>query len=318
MSRVKEHRYRVYGLAIASRIACPALLPDAEDTEPDVRIEMGEVPESLGPGRREGFNFESTDSQLLIKTRRIANILVSNGTTLRVQPHAGSTEDGIRMLLLGWGMGALLHQRDLMPLHAGVVARSGGAVAFCAHSGIGKSTLAATLICRGFRMLDDNLAALDFSGDEPVVYPGCPEIKLREDVMAWCPREWKDQMPSWRFAEKTAMFLHPYFDSDSRPLRAVFIMSAEATQGPGIRRLAGAEAFHRISEQVFCRRFLDGMGRSERHFRKILQIANRVPSFSLELGIPKPHPQTLVDALEPVLEQVLRPGCPAPAVSEAR
>ena len=302
MTPTPTYRYRVYGLAVASVIPFPQLSPDAGSAGPEVRIEWGEVPESLGPQARSGPRFQATESQLLIQTRFIPWMLVENGNSIRIRQVPGSSLDDLRMLLLGWGLGAVLHQRGILPLHAGVVSRNGGAMAFCAASGTGKSTLTTTFVQRGYRMLDDNLAALAFSGAAPVVLPGSPEVKLLNDVLAGCPPVWKQDWPSWPVGSKTGLFLQPHFEAEPQPLRAIFILSMGHSPGFQSQRLQGAEAFHLLKKQIFLPRFLDAMGHSEALFRNLLALGNRVPVFALKLGNPRPTPDFISDKLEALLE----------------
>lgn len=158
MRRSVEYRYSLYGLVLSSQIECPQLYAYSGDGVPDVIIEKGVVPDITCPGKREGFLFEAVEHAVMIKTNTIARLLVSDGRHILVQPYTDSSEDDVRMLLLGWGMGALLHQQSVLPLHAAVVtAVEGFCIAFCGDSGTGKSTLAAALLRRGCRLLDDNL-----------------------------------------------------------------------------------------------------------------------------------------------------------------
>ncbi|MEG8053162.1 hypothetical protein QP185_07710 [Sphingomonas aerolata] len=52
--------------------------------------------------------------------------------------------------LLGTALGALLHQRALLPLHCNAIVHDGKAFLFCGDSGAGKSTLAAVFEARGY------------------------------------------------------------------------------------------------------------------------------------------------------------------------
>jgi hypothetical protein len=295
------HHYRALGLALASRIEFPQF-PPYRDREPDVVIDFGQVPEGLGPGRREGLKFQALDGRLLIRTERHADILVADGRKVLVQPRPGSSLDGIRMVLLGMGMGALLHQRGVLALHAGVVAGTRGAVALCARSGTGKTTLTAALVQRGFRILDDNLAPLDLAGPEPRVQPGSPELKLCADTLARCPAWWRERLPSWPCGRKTALVLRPWFEPEPQTLRAVVVL-ADGAAATRMERLRGARAFQALSEQVFCRRFVAPEGAAGRRlFAQTLALANSIPVFSLTLGLAKPSPETILEILKESLD----------------
>ena len=73
-------------------------------------------------------------------------------------------------------------------LHASVVARNGRAIAFVAPSGIGKSTIAASLIERGYALMTDDAAALSLHDDLVMVQPGMPQLGLRAPSLEALPR----------------------------------------------------------------------------------------------------------------------------------
>src|SRR5258708_39789946 len=87
-------------------------------------------------------------------------------------------------------MGAIFHQRGLLPLHANAIEVGGQAVAFVGPSGAGKSTLAAYFRDRGYRVLCDDVWVVSFGSDgEPLAWPGVPRVKLWGDALAaFCPR----------------------------------------------------------------------------------------------------------------------------------
>ena len=154
------HRYRVHGLILDSELVCPGFVTVPE-AKPDVFVSMGSVPDGLENVKASGFKFQANPDHVLTKGRR-ARMLVSKGNQITIQPREGTHEDVIRSLFMAWGLGALLHQRNVFPLHGSVISLGNECVAFCAPSGTGKSSLAALFVKRGYTLLDDNIAAIRF------------------------------------------------------------------------------------------------------------------------------------------------------------
>lgn len=73
-------------------------------------------------------------------------------------------------------------------LHASVVARDERAIAFVAPSGSGKSTIAASLLERGYAGMSDDAAALNWHDGQYLVYPGLPQLGLRQPSLEALPR----------------------------------------------------------------------------------------------------------------------------------
>ena len=73
-------------------------------------------------------------------------------------------------------------------LHASVVGRNGRAIAFVAPSGFGKSTIAASLIERGYAGMTDDGATLSRLDGKFLVHPGMPQLGLRIPSLDALPR----------------------------------------------------------------------------------------------------------------------------------
>jgi len=299
MSQRTEYRHTLYGLVVSSQIACPQLYKYDGNAPPDVIIEKGMVADIVHPGKYRGFKFEASEHEVMIKTDTIARMLISAGSHIFIQPYPESSDDDVRMLLLGWGMGALLHQRGILPLHAASVVppTDGPCMAICANSGTGKSTLTAAFLQRGYRLLDDNLSAI-LSGDKISILPGCPELKLGEQSLELWSRDWIREVPTSPCRDKISMLLPKHFEKNAQPLGSVFILSTGDSLRGRIKTLRGSEAFFLLNQNIFCYRFAVGMGRPECHFETLAKIANRTPIFSIELSRPRPHPDRLAAMIE--------------------
>ncbi len=119
---------------------CPAICPAPSSS----------IPIALPPPRNIFCAFQG-----------IARYLVSDGREIVVSPEAGALPLDVRAYLLGTLFVVLCQQRGLLPLHASAVGSGKGVVAFLARSGQGKSSLAAHLAQRGFRVVADDVCLID-------------------------------------------------------------------------------------------------------------------------------------------------------------
>jgi hypothetical protein len=140
------YRYAVFGLSIASPFPLPELIEAPAVGAADVEIALGE-PAAASEEGREGFF--STASGGLLDVNKVARYRIDDGRRITVEPYPTGSERHIRLYLLGSALGALLHQRRLLPLHANAMDFGGRAVAFMGASGAGKSTMAAWFHDRG-------------------------------------------------------------------------------------------------------------------------------------------------------------------------
>src|SRR5262249_52789551 len=83
-----------------------------------------------------------------------------------------------QVYLLGQAISFALVRQRIEPLHATTIVIEGRAVAFLGGSAFGKSTLAASFLVAGHRLLTDDLLVLKTSATEVLAYPGAPRIKL--------------------------------------------------------------------------------------------------------------------------------------------
>lgn len=113
------------------------------------------------------------------------------GGTYEIHPDAGVIEwrpsapgepgEVTRSIVLARALPALLHERGMLPLHAGGVAAGGEAVGFMAPKGFGKSTLALMMAIRGASLLSDDTLPLETEG-EFRGWPGEGRLKVWDDA----------------------------------------------------------------------------------------------------------------------------------------
>lgn len=104
--------------------------------------------------------------------------MLQNGEQIVFAPESEASAEDVPIFILGTVFGILLHQREQIVLHASAVEVNGKAVAFCGASGTGKSTLAAALAQRGYRLITDDICAITLPPGGPVVHPDGRQLKL--------------------------------------------------------------------------------------------------------------------------------------------
>jgi hypothetical protein len=179
-----RYTYFAYGLRFESSFPLPELRPVPCST-PDITIGYGDVPSSLSNPTAHGVAWQAAPGQLLVSVDEVARYLILENREIRVQPLPGASTDDVRVFLLGSVLGALLQSRQMLVLHASVIATRRGAVLFMGPCGAGKSTLLGAFLTAGYTMLADDKAGLVLNQDGiPEAMSGCPVIRLTRHAVS--------------------------------------------------------------------------------------------------------------------------------------
>lgn len=290
------YSYRIYGLTLESELAYPGFVAVSE-AKPEVFVKMGEVPDRLEGISASGFKFQANPDHVLAKSVR-ARMLVSKGNRVTIQSKEGTHEYVVKSLFMAWGLGALLHQRNIFPLHGSVISLGNECVAFCAPSGTGKSSLAALFVKRGYTLLDDNIAAIRFTDGAYMVYPGAPVIKVPHDVLEKSGDSFASLGTFQPFLEKSVVVVHQDFPVYSQPLRKVYVLTRSGQPGFALSPLNGTSRFGSLMKNTFCLQFLRGMNKLSQHFEMVRSMAIQLPMVGVQLpDWPAPY-SDVADALE--------------------
>ena len=296
--------YHAFGLTIQSEFELPELIPGTGD--PDVSIRSGRVPDQLDHARREHFRFQSRPGRLLLKIDHIADFLVSDGREIVVQAMPSAEPESVRLFLLGSALGAILHQRGILPLHASAVRVNGECIAFCGASGSGKSTTAGVFVNRGYELIADDICAvaLDAKG-QPLVYPEYTQLKLWEDSLS---QSGQDPAAYSRVRHVLDKFKVPAGQGGGmEPLRfrKVYVLSPGHENRIAIHPLEGMARFGAIRDNTYRKKFVDGLGQSREHFRAVSAIGKFVPVYRVE----RPRKPFLLEELADRLEHDFMESC---------
>lgn len=257
--------YSAYGLVFHSEWEIPELLAGFGD--PDVVIRIGEVPSRLESFVGLPDLYQVNESEFLLKLKDIASFWVRSGNEIVIEPAPNHMDSVVRLYLLGTCLGVLLHQRGILALHASAIETPEGAVLFSGPSGIGKSTLLAAFLKKGYSMLADDVVGivLDRAG-LPIVLPAIPRTKLWSDAANHLGHD-LNTLPRLRPNEdKFELGVKELFAPQPVPLRRMYILTTCECEQIEINPLDNFASFQAILNNTYREFFLDGLDRRKSHF----------------------------------------------------
>jgi hypothetical protein len=271
--------YRAFGLTIGSGMEIPELLP--ADGEPDVVIQRGSVPETLENPKMKGVRFQAKPGEFLLTVDSVARFRVLTGNRIIIDGYPGIDEKDIRLFLLGSAVGALLHQRGMLPLHASAVKVDDRCVVFCGASGNGKSTTARALVKRGYRFHSDDLCVISVNhtvdGNVPVVFPGYPQLKLWEDALKKMGDDTSGYSRVRRVLDKYAVPAKDFYNTQPLPIKKIYILRPWEKEEIEMVAVTGMEKFNVLKNQTYRFQFLEGLKKEVSHFKSAGIVGNCAP-----------------------------------------
>lgn len=270
--------YRICGLSVWSELLISGIQQaQVPAGSADVVILRGDVePPSSGQGA--DLKWRNDGSGFYYRVPGIARFLVTSGRQVLFQFEESGNDAEAAPFLLSTIMGVLLHQRELLVLHASVVVHQGQAIAICGPSGTGKSTLAAALCQAGCNFLSDDLAViLPDSQGKPVVVPDGRQHRLWADSVEHLSLSRRQGAPVR--ADCTKFHVDPDCGAPlaTAPLKTVVMLRTLAKpHAPGISPLSPADAMALLRSDVFRRGFAERMGRGPRLFAQIAALLGQV------------------------------------------
>ncbi|MGE3267716.1 MAG: hypothetical protein AB7P40_03140 [Chloroflexota bacterium] len=235
------HCYAMYGRRVYSevRLPVPLVLDDglAARDWAILRADPAQVPPSPGgPPMVEQRDPDGTPYDRFFRSGGEAWLVDRQAGTCHLEPHAGritvypvpgADEDDLGLLLLGPVSSFMLHQTGHPNLHASAVVTQDGACAFIGPSTLGKSTMAASLLLRGARLLTDDILPLRFRPDGVYGMPGAPMMKVWP-ATAQHTLDIAEELPRLTtYTDKRLLRLdeHQYvFENRETYLRAIYIL----------------------------------------------------------------------------------------------
>lgn len=274
---------QLFGWRLRSELPLPDLLPwtgaAADDRPPDVWVTIGPVPDledarPLGPAIR-----IADDGKVRVEVPGVATYLITGDSQVTVAPALPVDAPDIRIFMLTTVLAVLCYRRGFIPLHAAAVAVEGRALLLAGESGLGKSTLAATLAARGYPLLTDDLCALDCADPaRPMIRPAYPRLRLWQDTANHLsiPTDGLEQCRT-----QLRKFILPVAETAFHaaplpPAHLVVLRRAHLPSAAGVARLTGMRVLTR-RDMVHRWRLGEALGHGPATFTALGHLARAIP-----------------------------------------
>ena len=278
-----SYLFWAYQLLFATTFPIPEMTgaePVMSDPEraPDVLIRSADFPDSLSNPLDRSQVHEVNGEELILRVADVGRYLVRNGREILIDREPDATDHDVRVYLLGTCIGALLHQRGFLVLHASGVITDHGCLLFTGESGAGKSTLLGEFLRRGNKMMVDDVCAVRFdSAGRPIVVPSYPRTRLWRDAadrFAIDTSELARTRPSW---DKFEHQVPTQFWGQEEPMSHVFHLAGPNTSDEiSFQRLGPMDAFKTLVDNTYRGILLDGMDLRSSHFELASRAARSV------------------------------------------
>lgn len=233
---------------------------------------VDELPETLDGAIRVGPFSMARPGMLLRVVPGVGRFLARDGTTLEYCTEPGADPAAVDALVEGGVLGALIHQRGELPLHASTLVSPDRqvAVAVAGDSGAGKSTTAYELSRKGWTMVTDDLTRITIEQGVPMVSPGRSKLRLLSDACDAFGLDVAALTPAPNWPGKYVVQLTRF----TEPVALSAVVALKRTDGPfQIELVRGAAAVRTLAEQTYRIHYVAALGQTRRHLELVTATA---------------------------------------------
>lgn len=217
------------------------------------------------------------EQELFMSVPDVADYYVRNGEEVAVLPAAEADEKSVQLFLSGSVLGAVLHQRGIIPFHGSSFSFNGKGVMVIGVSGAGKSSTTAAFCSKGAGFINDDI--------NPVLVKesGIMLQRIRTNVKLW-----DDSLAYLGITNDSFSQIRPDIDKfyvpfdkgqllEEQPLHHIVLLGTHNEERFAVEQPAGIEKYNILRRNIYRKMYLRGMPQTEKsYFQKLLKIANTV------------------------------------------
>jgi hypothetical protein len=228
-------------------------------------------------------------------------IVASDGSSVTHRPLDGCARTVFQNFLFAQVLGVALVRRGREPLHASVVEVGDGAIGFMGDCTFGKSTLVASFVEAGHRLVTDDLLMIASQDGEPHAAPGTGRIKLLPDSAGRFLPHAGDGLPLNPLTTKRSFVLDGGSRRDSSVrMRMLYVLpdpdERDTAESIDILPASRSEMVRELIKNTFTTHLVD-KDRIARQFDAAAQLASRIDGYRLRYPSGLDHLPALRDRI---------------------
>lgn len=244
--------------------------------------------------------FHRSEHGYLLRFPDIADFQISaSGKEIIVWPVAGIPASTTQHIYLNQVYPLALSRQGKLIFHASAIELGLHCIAFIGHSGMGKSTLAASFASNGFRFLTDDGLRLQKETDGYHVMPSHPSIRLWEDSSEALLATECNTAPPLHFTSKSRFMAGeeiPFCDK-ARLLKRVYFLSNDISSTTRIEPIKASESLIELVRHSFLLDIKEANILAD-HFQELTFLVDEPLFYRLH------HPRSY-DQLQEVREMII-------------
>jgi hypothetical protein len=217
-----------------------------------------------------------SETDFRIKIEYVARYCVQNGSKIQVLPEKDADQASVQLFLNGSVLGAVLHQKGIIPFHGSSFEYQGKRILICGHSGVGKSSITAAFCQNGAHFINDDITPISFANSFPIIIPIRTEVKLWDDTLQALQIENKNNKKIRPSIDKFYVPLLPICN-EKKQLDTIVVLSTHNDEAYKVIRPTGIDKYKLIKKNIYRKMYLRGMPQTEKsYFQQLLRLAGCV------------------------------------------
>lgn len=204
-----SHKYQAFGFIIETPYTIIQVESASDDSVPDIIVQDAILPELSDLPE---YAVRVNEQKICFNYPRAGIFRITNGRLIEFQSNENCNNEILSLYMMGSCMGAIFHQRGLLPIHGSCVTDGTHSVIISGNSGAGKSTLASEFLKNGWKLVTDDVSLIKEINGSPIVQSSYPSQKL-----------WQDSMTAYETDDRKA---HSLYERQGREKYGVSVKSS--------------------------------------------------------------------------------------------
>lgn len=232
--------------------------------------------ETIANPRFASSHIQVNEDDFYLNVHEVASYRAKNGNSVQIFPHENADLASIKLFLNGSVLGAILHQRTMLPFHGSCFEYNKKGILICGVSGAGKSSVTAAFCQDGAQFINDDITPVAITATETTIIPIKTKIKL-----------WDDSLKKLDIATTDLEKIRPTLDKFYLPvekdfqkqqsLHHIFVLSTHNKNDFEALELEGMEKFNVLRKQIYRKIYLKGMPETEKaYFKQLFLLGKNV------------------------------------------